>query len=58
MTNLEKLQNWVIQEKKLGLIDVKLFPVDKSCSVTLEDLSEQTLALLTSPGVDITNLNL
>lgn len=71
MTNIEKLQSWVEEEKKNnGLIDIKLFPSEyvvrkllglpagSPPEIDLEAIAGDVLALLSGTGEDITNQKL
>jgi len=70
MTNVQKLQAWVEEEKKRGLIDIKLFPSENvirnmfgleplpTDEVDIEAAAGDLLALLTGHGEDITNQEL
>lgn len=59
MTNVQKLQAWVEEEKNNGLIDIKFYL--KRCIVIendIEKIANSILALLTGPTEDITNQSL
>jgi hypothetical protein len=72
MTNIQKLQAWVDEEKKNGLIDIKFFPSEnvirqvfglspvQEPDVDLEAAAGDVLALLSGSieSEDITNENL
>jgi hypothetical protein len=59
MTNIQKLQAWVEEEKKRGLVDIKLFPSENVIrrflelpevpACDLETAAGELLALLTGP---------
>ena len=67
MSNIEKLKAWIEEEKKKGLIDIKLFPSDyairkflglpddpnypRPADVDLEKAAGEILELLTSEGI-------
>ena len=56
MTNVQKLQAWVEEEKKNGLIDIKLFHrLSNDPKVDLETAAGSLLDFLTGPFEDITN---
>jgi len=55
MTNVQKLQDWVEEEKKKGLIDIKFFPRFPGDETDIEVIAGSVLALLTGPTVDITD---
>lgn len=59
MNNIQKLEAWVEEEKKKGLIDINLFPrLPSDPEVDLETAAGALLAFLTGPSEDITNQEL
>lgn len=56
MTNLEKLQEWCKNEKRKGLVDIKLFRGSDE-SATIEEMAGSLLSALLNEesAVDITN---
>jgi hypothetical protein len=56
MSNIQKLNDWVVAEKVNGLVHVNLFPrLPGDTKIDLETAAGGLLSALTGPWVDITN---
>ena len=56
MSELEKLKSWVEEEKKKGLIDIKIYPADTS-NATVESFAGEINKMIHGKRVPITDID-